>query len=74
VATKLIRLLTDKDIDGIKYRCNDLVEIDEDVAKALEDDGAADGHEIAIEYVMAVERREVLKHPEGENKPKSKKK
>lgn len=61
MATQKIRMLADKTLDEIPYRCNDAVEIDARVATQLIQHGLADGNTAAVDYALTL--GELKTHP-----------
>ena len=52
MANKKIRILVDQQIDGIPYRCNDVVDLPAELAKPLLEQGAIDDNKAAVAYCL----------------------
>ncbi len=52
MANKKIRILVDQQIDGIPYRCNDVVDLPAEQAKPLIEQVAADDNKAAVAYCI----------------------
>ncbi len=62
MANKTIRILQDAVIDGVQYRGNDAVELDEALAKQAVKAGVADDNEAAVKYVTSELKAKPKKH------------
>ena len=62
MATRKVRVLVDQPIEGIPYRCNDVVELPAELAKPLLDQGAIDDNKAAVAYCVTELGREVIVH------------
>lgn len=52
MANKKVRILVDQQIDGIPYRCNDVVDLPAELAKPLLEQGAIDDNKAAVAYCL----------------------
>lgn len=52
MANKKVRILVDQNIDGVAYRCNDVVDLSVALAKPLLELGAADDNKAAVAYCL----------------------
>lgn len=62
MAKKKIRILIDTTIDGHRYLCNEVVNLDAKLAKAQVDIGAADDDASAVKYCTDDLRQSVTEH------------
>lgn len=72
MATKKVRILVDHPVDEKKYRANDVVEFEADVAASLVKAGVADDNKAAVAYALEQNGGIVIKHetpvvPEAES-------
>ncbi len=74
MANKTIRMLQDATIDGVPYRGNEAVEIDEALAKQAVKGGVADDNEAAVKYVTGELKAKVKKHKADAKEVKEEKK
>jgi hypothetical protein len=61
-----VRVLLDHPVDGVKYKCGDVVVFPDDIRKSLVDNGVVDTHPDAIAHATDVEGREVQTHQKPE--------
>lgn len=63
-ATKLVgaRVLVDFQLEGLQYKCDQVVKLPDDVAKALQANGIIDTHKDAVAYATAENEGRVLVH------------
>ncbi|MEO6147028.1 MAG: hypothetical protein ABIT70_08245 [Sulfuriferula sp.] len=71
--TKKVRILVDMQIDGIAYKCNDVVNLDADKAKSLNKEGVVDISSAAVKYCVEEMGAEIIDHekPQAEPAPPS---
>lgn len=62
MATKKVRILVDHPVDEKKYRANDVVEFEADVAASLVKAGVADDNKAAVAYALEQNGGSVTKH------------
>lgn len=62
MATKKARILVDTTVDGIPYKCNNVIEADESVIKDLVKSGEADASAPAVKYMLEEAGADVIKH------------
>lgn len=63
-ATKLVqaRVLVDFPLEGLQYKCDQVVKLPDDVAKALQANGIIDTHKDAVAYALSENGNKVLVH------------
>lgn len=63
-ATKLVhaRVLVDFPLEGLQYKCDQVVKLPYDVAKALQANGIVDTHKDAVAYALSENGNKVLTH------------
>jgi len=62
MASKQVRILADTTVDGIGYKANQVIEVDEKIVKNLEGAGAADSNKEAVAYCTTELGAKVIKH------------
>lgn len=62
MAFKLVRILVGTRIDGIDYAPNELLEVDERIARQLVRDGVADDSKAAVDYCRDAFQANVRRH------------
>jgi len=60
MANKKVRVLVDGAIDGVFYRCNDVVNLPDTLAKAHAD--AVDAGKEAVSYALSINEGVVIEH------------
>lgn len=62
MANKKARILVDKNIDGVHYKCNQVIDADSALIKELVKEGAADDHPDAVKHCIDNEGAEPILH------------
>lgn len=62
MAIKKARILVDTTVDGVPYKCNQVIEADEAVIKELVKAGEADASAPAVKYMLDEVGSDVVKH------------
>lgn len=62
---KQLRILADTVVDGVTYKPNQVVELDDKVAKSIEASGAADSNKDAVAYCINDLGAQVINHAEA---------
>jgi hypothetical protein len=62
MAIKKARILVDTTVDGVTYKCNQVIEADEAVVKELVKAGEADASAQAVKYMLDEVGSDVVKH------------
>lgn len=62
MANKKARILVDKLIDGVQYKCNQVIDADSALIKELVKEGAVDDHPSAVKHCTDNEGEEPILH------------
>lgn len=62
MANKKARILVDTFVDGVPYKCNQIIEAEESVIKDLVKAGEADASAPAVKYMLEEAGADVVKH------------
>jgi hypothetical protein len=67
--TKEVRILVGMSIDGVEYKCNDVVNLNADKADALSIEGMVDAAAAAVKYCVKELGAKVIEHEKTEAPP-----